>query len=242
MTTPSEYRSERRSAGSPASSSGAIWVSVPAMCSLDSDRAGLALGRGNTEIHHLRDIGFRVVMNVGRLDVAVYHAVLMGIGQAPGELNCQFDQPVGVEPGQCLLVQPVLQRAARQKFHDHVRRGFGLADIEHGHNIGVGETARGTCFAQEALARAHVTGVVAAQHLDRQMTVYSAVEAFVDDGHRTPAELAFDLVTSDALHQRSPKWTTYGFLFPGFIAKARKRCRPRQLRPGCRPSREARVE
>ena len=106
---------------------------------------------GNAEVGDL-GVAFRRQQNVARLDIAVHHALLVGVVERFGEL---FDQLQGAGQRQYLLAREnLVQRFAGDIFENNVGvvMLFILAHIEHGDDAGMDQPAHGLRFVQEAVA------------------------------------------------------------------------------------------
>jgi hypothetical protein len=75
---------------------------------------------------------------------------------------------------------------------------LGLADVQHGGDVGVGERRFGARFAQEAGAAAGIERGGAGEELDRHDALEPRVAGAVDDAHAAPADRLEQLVVTDA--------------------------------------------
>ena len=125
------------------------------------------------------------------LDVAVDHAVAVGVAQGAGDLG---RDPDGVGDGELLLAaEPVAQRFALDERHDVVRGAADLARVDEAEDVGVLQVGDGLDLAEEPLGADH-GGEVGAEHLDGDLALVAEVVGEVDGGHAALAELALDAV------------------------------------------------
>ena len=129
---------------------------------------------------------------VAGLDVAVDHAVLVGVLQAQGRL---VDEVAGVGHRQ----RPAGLDQLRQVEALDVLHGQdeALAEAEGrvgGDDVGVVELGRGADLAEEAVEHAAAVDEVAADDLEHLLAAHERVLGQVDDAHAAAAQLAEDLV------------------------------------------------
>ena len=123
------------------------------------------------------------------LDVAVDHAVLVGVLQRVGHLAGDAHR---VLDGQLLLArQPVAQRLALDVGHDVEDQPVGLARVEQREDVRVLEVGGGLDLGQEPLG-AEDGGQLGAQDLERDLAVVPHVVRQVHRGHAAGAQLALD--------------------------------------------------
>jgi hypothetical protein len=152
--------------------------------------------------------------HVGRLDVAVDHAELVGIGKRVGDLAGD-DQRL-VHRKARLAAQPVAQRLAFDERHDIVEQALGLVRVVHRQDMGVGETRRDLDLAREPMG-AEREGDVAAEELDRDEPALPEVLRQIDRRHPASADLALERIapaedgsgTDDQDHEHQ-RWAELG--------------------------------
>jgi hypothetical protein len=113
--------------------------------------------------------------DVGRLDVAVNQAVLVGRRQAAGDLRADPQHLRHVERPD--PVEPLLQGLAGDVFRHQMRERL-LLDRVNGDDVLMADRGGGAGFAQEALARRRGGGQVRGHDLDRHRPVQFPVERF----------------------------------------------------------------
>ena len=128
---------------------------------------------------------------VGRLQVAVDHALLVEVLQAEQRLVDEADRL-----GRRQLAAPLqhlLERLAVEVLHDEVVQPVGLADLEGADDVGVLELHGQPGLALEAAERFRVLGLGRRQHLDGD-DLAELVDRLVDAGHAALADAVEDLV------------------------------------------------
>ena len=129
--------------------------------------------------------------HVGGLDVAVDHAVPVGVGQRVGDLAGDRQRLVDREPR--LAPEPVAERLALDERHDVVEDAVGLARVVDREDVRVGEAGRDLDLADEPLG-AERGGDVAPEDLDRDAPVLPEVLRQVDRRHSASADLALERI------------------------------------------------
>ena len=125
------------------------------------------------------------------LDVAVDHAVAVGVAQGAGDLG---RDPDDVGDRKLLLApEPVAQRFALDERHHVVRSAADLARVDEPEDVGVLQVGDGLDLAEEPLG-ADDGREVGAEHLDGDLALVAEVVGEVDRGHAALAELALDAV------------------------------------------------
>jgi hypothetical protein len=148
---------------------------------------------GQAEVGQAR-IALLVEEDVGRLDVAVDHAGVVGLGDRPQQPLAQAVDLFG--GGGTVLVHPLGQVAARQVGHDEHDLVAVLDHVEQPHHVGVVQPAQHARLAQQALAgledlaRRAVEGE--ALHGD---AVALLVAREIDDAHAASAQSGDRLVS-----------------------------------------------
>ncbi len=163
--------------------------------------AGLGEVRGleprNAEIGDLRG-AVGEDDDVGRLDVAVDHAVLVRVLERLEQLAHDAHDVVHREA--LVRLEVALQLAPLHELHRDVVRAGVLAEIVDPDDVRVGEPARRLGLAAEArelLLRVLALQVLGADRLERDDPIDHRVVALVHDPHRALAELAADLEFSE---------------------------------------------
>ena len=151
--------------------------------------------------------------NVLRLDVAVDHAVAVGVVQPVRHLA--RDAQGFVQRQRALAAKSLAQRLALDVGHGVPQPAVGQrARVEHGEDVRVLQPGRDLDLALEPLGavRRDQLGV---QHLERDGSVVAEVVREVDRGHAAPAELALDGVAAlEGLFQRG--WHAHGGLLSDY--------------------------
>ena len=168
------------------------------------DLAGDGLGRpaelGDAEVHHL---GLAVVANedVGRLDVAVDHPLLMGVVEGEGHLGAVGGGGLDVEPA--LAIQDGLERLAVDPLHGDEGQAVGgvAIGVENRHDAGMMEAPGGAGFDQESFVEVFLElGIEIRrreEHLDRHLAADVGILGQINPSHRAAAKLGQDLVAPD---------------------------------------------
>ena len=158
--------------------------------------AGRGAAFGDAEI---ADLG--VAPAVGQhdvlgLDVVVQHAAGVRVIQRGSELSDQVDDRR--QRRKPLAADLAGKRLARQALHRDVRAAIvGLADVEDGDDVRVGEVACGARLYEEPAAVGGVGGDLLVQAFDRHLALDVRIEAGIDHCHRAFAEDALDAVAAD---------------------------------------------
>ena len=131
--------------------------------------------------------------DVLRFDIPVNHVFAMG------ETKCLEDlsrHSYDVIPAQRrVLLDYVFEGVALEVLHRDVERTLRLASIINLHDIGVVEAGGGARFAPEPLNELRIPGILAQQHLKRDVTPQMTVMRQIDLGHAAHAQAADDLVS-----------------------------------------------
>ncbi len=151
--------------------------------------AGAADRERNAEVRHQ---GLSVVeQDILRLDVAMDHAMAVGIVECARHLRCN---PDGIGDGELGLAgEPVAQALSFDERHHIEQKAVGLARIEESQNMRMLEVRRGLDLGQEAL-RPDDRRKLRAQHLQGDPAVMPDVMRQVDGGHAAGPDLALDRV------------------------------------------------
>ena len=150
---------------------------------------GLAHRLGHAEVGH-QGVAAGEHHVVG-LDVAVHHALAVGVGQRVHHLDQDLDRVVHrqfADPR-----QPLAQRLSLDVGHDEVEEAAGLAGIVERQNVGMLQAGRHLDFAEEALA-AERGGELRAEHLECHEAAVAEVFRQVHGGHAAGPDLPLDAV------------------------------------------------
>ena len=151
--------------------------------------ARLARGEGDAEVGHQRSAV--VHQDVLGLDVAVDHAVPVGVVQRRGDLGGDPDR---VGHGELLLpVEPAPERLPLDEGHDVEEEAVGLARVEQRQDVRVLEVGGELDLGQEPLGADHGREL-RAQQLERDLAVVLQVLREVHRRHAAGADLTFDPV------------------------------------------------
>ena len=125
------------------------------------------------------------------LDVAVDHALAVGVIEGVGHLAREPERPRRLE--RSLPVEQVAERALVDAGHDVVQQAAGVAGIEQRQQVGMLEPRRDPDLPQEALG-AELRAEAGLQHLEGDGAVVAEVAGAVDHRHAAVAELPLDRV------------------------------------------------
>lgn len=156
-------------------------------------------GTRNAEVGEHRGAVFAQQDVVG-LDVAVDHALALGIAQRRGDL-ARHAQREGQVARRAVAGQ---HRAAGQVFHRDVVGITHPSDVVHLHHVRVLELGRDSGFAQEALTELLVAEQGGRHHLQRHFALHRFLQGQIHGGHAATAERSQDAVSGNFDHSPCP--------------------------------------
>ena len=146
---------------------------------------------GDPEVGDL-PASLRVDQHVLRLHVAVHEALGVGGGERPADLDRVghglHDRQAAHAP------DPLLQGLALHVLEHDVGRALVLAEVDHGHDMGMGQPGDRARLAPESLELVRVVGDVAMHELDRDPPLQRGVVRAVDRGHAARADLLVEAI------------------------------------------------
>ena len=140
---------------------------------------------GQAEVENLDDAG-AIHEQIGRLDVAVDQAGLMGVLQAEGGLVDVMGGAIRVQGAAAL--DEVLQTDAVHVFHDEEMEFAVAVDVVGADDVGVAQLGDGLGLAVEAFDGAGVVGLAGRQHLDGDGAAHDPMGTEIDGAHAAGAE------------------------------------------------------
>ena len=132
--------------------------------------------------------------DVGRLEIAVNHASMMGIVHSIA-YGCQDAGGfLGVEglPYAAVFTQLSLKGGAVNEFHDHVKQIALMIKVYDLHDIGMPQFRHCFGFSLEAPDETFVFGQERVQDLDGHVAIQARLVRFVDISHPTSSQAFFD--------------------------------------------------
>ena len=149
--------------------------------------AGLLHRQGDPEIGDQR--AAVVEQDVLRLDVAMYHTMLVGVLQGVGYLAGDAHR---FGHRQLLLsLEPAPECLAIHKWHDIVEEAVDFTGIEERKHVGVLQVGGELDFLQEALGAEHCREL-GVEHFECDIAAVPKVACEIHRGHAAPAELTLD--------------------------------------------------
>ena len=141
---------------------------------------------------------------VGRLQVAVDHADLMGVFQCGANLHRTLDRLAPRQPAP--LPQHVLERAAVDQLHGEVDAVVGQAAVVVADDVRMVELLDDGHFADEAALQVRLGGRVGLQELDDGGLARLAVPRAIHVAHRARRQQLAQFIIADRLlfHRRRP--------------------------------------
>ena len=162
-------------------------------------RAARVGDAGDAEVGHLHAVVARIDHHVGRLDVAVHHALAVRIGERVR--HARDDAQRHRHRQQLRRAGVALQVVALQVLHRDVGEVLVFAGIEDRHDVAVLQPPRRLGLAEKTRARLGELGAIellAQRHrLDRHLPADLRIVAEVDGAHRATAELPVDAVAAE---------------------------------------------
>ena len=176
----------------------------------------IILPAGDTEVDQLDAVHPAVAglqPDVGRFDVAVDQAMLVGHGQALRNL-CGHVQ--GLAQGQpAVLPQPLGEGHPFQALHGDEGNAVHLADLEDGDDVLVGNAGEELGLAEKACPQV-VAGDFGPEHLESDRAAEPGILGVEDNGHAAGAEDAENAKGVDPAQlagraRRGQKWVAFAF-------------------------------
>ncbi len=150
---------------------------------------------GDAEVEHLHDIGvagLRDQDDVLGLQVAVHHALRVGLTHAVADLRHDVERAVHRE--RAVALEHVQQRSPAQELHDDVEAAVGqLPGQEHPHHVGMVERGRDAGLAFEAPHGVAVVGQLGVEDLDGDVAVERGLPRAVHRSHPAGPDLLLEL-------------------------------------------------
>ncbi len=162
---------------------------------------------GNPKIGNLRPLVSvclaRSEQDVRGLDIAVNDAMAVRVPEGFGHLLSDLADAIQRRP--LALFHGIGESLAIDKFHHQKRHALVFANVEDGHNSGMGQSARGARLAIEALAE--FVGLYAGQGrckdgLQGDNSIHRGVARPEYTAHRAVAQLIENLIPRDVLRDR----------------------------------------
>ncbi len=148
---------------------------------------------GEAEIEDF-DPAFRGNHHVGRLQVPMDHAALVGGGQRLGQIGGEAEEVFG---RQALVGDRLAERLAVDQLHGQKTDPVVFFDRVDGDDVGVIERREHLRLAFESRQPSGTAGLGSRQHLDRDPAVEAGIYAGVDLPHAAGADGADDLVGAE---------------------------------------------
>ena len=173
----------------------------------DRSRHGELLGSGDLGDAEVGDLGRPIGgdHDVGRLDVAVNDALLVGVVEGVGGLRQDAEHPLRRHGS--LFRQPLIHGRPVHVLHGDVRQVVLLLHVVNGDDAGMGEDSRRSRFPEKALPQAFLLfrGALFAQldGLDGHRPPDVRIDGVVHHAHGATAQLSDDLVSPNTIHTSS---------------------------------------
>ena len=151
------------------------------------------LGTGDAKVHYF-DVAVRLHHDVLRLDVAVDDVVTVCHGECLADLRANLGNLAAVECA--VLADAALEVRAAQVLHDDVVGVAVLAPVVDAHDVGALERRGGLRLLLEASGERGIGRVLRQHRLDGHRAAKHGVEATIDGGHTSDADLVLDGVAS----------------------------------------------
>ena len=139
--------------------------------------------------------------HVGRLDVAVDHALVVRVGDGPGE--CQHEMhghPRRQRPR--VLIEPLGQASARAELLGDVREPVGLADLVDRDDVWMRKPGCDLGLTQESPPQAGRDNRLGSRHLERHAAIERGIDGLGDAGKPAAASEPDDFEATDPGRQR----------------------------------------
>ena len=152
-----------------------------------------------SEIHHDRT-ALAGDHDVGRFDVAVDGAVVVGFLEPLGHLNPEFDQSVDIER---TLADHRRQLAPFEIGHGDEGLPVHFVDFIDGANVGVIQRRRRACLAKESGLGVRRAESLGGKEFQRNQPLQAQILGFIDNPHSAFPEFFEDLVMGNGLPDHS---------------------------------------
>ena len=153
---------------------------------------------GEAEVGDVR-LAAVVQEDVGRLEVAVEHAALVGVVNGVGHRR---QQPRGVARRQG--PRRLGETASLEEFHTQIGVAVTDADVVNGHDVGVVEAGGGLGLGPEALEVFGRRQRPGQQHFQGDDAVEALLPRLENDAHAAAGDLFLDLVIAEVAEARQP--------------------------------------
>jgi hypothetical protein len=154
--------------------------------------AGGIHGARDAEVGDHRTAAARVEQDVVRLDVAMDHAAIVGVGERVGHFAQHL--PRFVDREHAALVQALREVVAAHIRHDEEDELLDFVDGVDRNDVGVRELRRRLRLAEKAGLDLAAKRQLGRKQLDRDLPFQPAVLGTIDDAHAAPSDLAVELV------------------------------------------------
>ncbi len=152
------------------------------------------------EVHQL-DLAARQDPDIAWLDVAVHHALAVGVFERVEDLDQRADAFLEIQPA---AVEDLGEVFALEVLHHHVHGAVDLAGFVHGDDVGVVEARARLRLAHETIEVIRIRDI-GAHGLDGDDALQRRVDRLVDFAHAAAAEDRLDAETADALRRHGSR-------------------------------------
>ena len=170
----------------------------------DLVRLNLAAQRRQPEIRN-QDLAAAIEHDVGRLQIAMQHSLVVRGGEAGAQLARDFQGLVRGQTADAAHQRPEV--FAIHVFHGQELHAVEFADVVNPADVGMGDLARDANLVAEALERARVPGGSLRKKLQRDRLAEFEVGGAIDFAHAAPAEQGDDAIALE--QQRARREATF---------------------------------